>query len=122
MGIVGGLDLHRRQITYDWLDTTNGETKRGVIRPATRQSLREWLAELARTDGAFALEATTGWRFVVEGLQRAGLEAHVAEPAGTPALRGKKRRGPNHPAAAPPLPAPPLGRAAPPSPVPPPVA
>jgi len=92
MGIVGGLDLHRRQITYDWLDTTNGETKRGVIRPATRQSLREWLAELARTDGAFALEATTGWRFVVEELQRAGLEAHVAEPADTRALRGKKRR------------------------------
>ena len=92
MGIVGGLDLHRRQITFDWIDTTNGETKRGVIRPATRPSLREWLAGLAGTETAFALEATTGWRFVVEELRRAGIEAHVAEPADTRALRGKKRR------------------------------
>jgi transposase len=38
------------------------------------------------------VEATTGWRFVVEELQRAGFEAHLAEPADTAAARGKKRR------------------------------
>jgi hypothetical protein len=43
-------------------------------------------------DAAFAVEATTGWRFVVEELERAGCGAHLAEPAETRALRGRKRR------------------------------
>ena len=30
-----------------------------------------------------ALEATTGWRFVVEELRRVGAEVHLAEPAET---------------------------------------
>jgi transposase len=41
---------------------------------------------------AFAVEAGTGWRFVVGKLRRAGIEAHLAEPAGTAAARGPKRR------------------------------
>lgn len=41
---------------------------------------------------AFALEATTGWRFVVEELNKVGIEAHLAEPADTRALRGPKKR------------------------------
>jgi len=41
---------------------------------------------------AFALEGCTGWRYVVEELVRAGVTAHVAEPAETAALRGKKSR------------------------------
>jgi transposase len=41
---------------------------------------------------AFAVEACTGWRFVVEELRRAGIEAHLAEPADTAAARGPKRR------------------------------
>src|ERR671933_789389 len=47
MAIVGGLDIHRRQITYDILDTTTGETRRGRLSPATRLELRAWLAPLA---------------------------------------------------------------------------
>src|SRR4051812_36626983 len=35
----------------------------------------------AGSSAAFAVEGCTGWRFVVEELQRAGVEAHVAEPA-----------------------------------------
>jgi hypothetical protein len=42
MAIVGGLDIHRRQITYDYLDTTTGETCRGQLSPATRLELRAW--------------------------------------------------------------------------------
>src|SRR5215216_3582654 len=37
MAIVGGLDIHRRQITYDWIDTDSGETCRGQLGPATRR-------------------------------------------------------------------------------------
>jgi transposase len=92
MAIVCGMDVHRRQITFDCLDTESGEVFRGVIRPATRERLRRWLQRFHGQEAAFALEATTGWRFVVEELQAAGLEAHLAEPAHTRALRGPKRR------------------------------
>jgi transposase len=93
MDIVGGFDVHRKQITFDCVQTQTGEVFRGEIRPATRENLRCWLSGFSsdkRT--AFALEATTGWRFVVEELQRAGIEAHLAEPAETKALRGPKKR------------------------------
>ena len=40
MAIVGGLDIHRRQITFDILDTATGETRRGQLSPATRLELR----------------------------------------------------------------------------------
>jgi transposase len=92
MSIIGGLDVHRRQITYDWVDHDSGETRRGRIAPATRAALRAWLGELPGPDGAFAVEGCTGWRFVVEELNRAGLVAHLAEPAETSSLRGPKRR------------------------------
>jgi transposase len=39
-----------------------------------------------------ALEATTGWRFVVEELRRIGARVHLAEPAEASALRGSKKR------------------------------
>ena len=34
MSIVGGLDVHRNQITYDWVDHATGETapRAGVTR------------------------------------------------------------------------------------------
>ncbi len=92
MGIVGGLDVHRNQITFDWVDHDTGVFGRGRIEPATREMFRSWLEALPTTEAAFAVEATTGWRFVVEELQRAGLETHLAEPAETSAQRGKKRR------------------------------
>jgi transposase len=92
MPIVGGLDIHRKQITFDYLDTATGEVKRGQIAPADRARLRAWLARFAgRDDVAFALEGCTGWRYVAEELAAAGVTAHVAEPAGTAFARGRKR-------------------------------
>jgi transposase len=92
MAIVGGLDIHRRQITYDILDTTTGETRRGQLSPATRLELRAWLARFTGQQADFAFEGTTGWRFVAEEVMDAGFGAHLAEPADTRALRGPKRR------------------------------
>ena len=34
MPIVGGLDIHRKQLTFDYLDTVTGEVRRGQIAPA----------------------------------------------------------------------------------------
>jgi hypothetical protein len=92
MAIVGGLDIHRRQITYDWVDTDSGQARHGRIQPATRVELRAWLARLAGQQADFAFEGTTGWRYVAEEVMGAGFRAHLAEPADTRALPGPKRR------------------------------
>jgi transposase len=91
--IVGGLDVHRKQITFDYLDTVTGEVSRGRVVPADREHLRVWLARRfpRPEEVALAVEGCTGWRYVVEEVQRAGVEAHLAEPADTAAARGRKR-------------------------------
>jgi transposase len=91
MAIIGGLDVHRSQITYDWVDTDSGQRQRGQLAPANRQHLRVWLGQFTGRQASFALEGCTGWRYVVEELQRAGITAHLAEPADTSTLRGPKR-------------------------------
>src|SRR4029450_12164860 len=75
MAIVGGLDIHRPQIAYDWIDTDSGEVCRGQVSPATRIELRAWLAQFDGYQAAFALEATTGWRVGPGGAGRAGFRA-----------------------------------------------
>jgi transposase len=92
MQIVGALDVHRRQITCKTLDLVSGDVRRGRLSPANRQSLREWLERFRGCEAEFALEGTTGWRFVVEEIERAGHLAHLADPAETAAKRGSKRR------------------------------
>ena len=96
MDIVGGFDVHRKQITFDYIEMESGEVHRGKIRPANRQSLRSWLEhfneQFPEHEAAIAVEATTGWRYVIEELQRAGIEPHLAEPAETKSLQGRKKR------------------------------
>jgi transposase len=92
MSIVGAFDVHRRQLTFDYLDTVTGEVKRGRIVPADRGHLRPWLSRFdGQDDVHFALEGCTGWRYVTEELAAAGITPHLAEPADTAALRGRKR-------------------------------
>ena len=63
--IVGGLDIHRKQVTFDYAGMVTGEVKRGQICPADRVHLRAWLARFGRPEqAAFAVEACTGWRYV----------------------------------------------------------
>jgi hypothetical protein len=40
MGIVGGLDIHRKQITFDYVDTVTGQVSCGQIARAERARLR----------------------------------------------------------------------------------
>jgi transposase len=91
MGIVVALDVHRNQITYKLLDRDTGEVRRGRVAPAARVDVRTWVAQFAGHEVEFALEGTTGWRFVVEEIGRAGYRAHLADPAETAARRGRKR-------------------------------
>jgi transposase len=92
MTIVMGLDQHRSQITAEWLDSATGEVSRARVAPAHREPVRRFLRRFAGPQLEVALEATTGWRFVVEELQRVGARVHLAEPAETSALRGNKKR------------------------------
>src|ERR1019366_7917846 len=93
LSIVGGMDIHRKQVTFDYLDLVTGEVKCGQIAPADRAGLRAWLERFGGVAGvAFAVEACTGWRYVAEELQRAGIEVHLAGPADTAAARGRKMR------------------------------
>src|SRR5438876_827659 len=92
MGIVVALDVHRNQITYKLLDRDTGEVRRGRVAPAARVDVRVWLEQFADCQAEFAVEGTTGWRFVVEEIERAGHRAHLADPAETAARRGRKRR------------------------------
>jgi transposase len=91
MTIVMGFDQHRAQITAEWIDTETGELSRSRVAPADRQSVRRFLSRFRGRELEVALEATTGWRFVVEELRRVGARVHLAEPAETSALRGNKK-------------------------------
>jgi transposase len=86
-----GLDQHRAQITAEWIDTETHEISRGRVTPAHRESVGRFLARFGGQRLEVALEATTGWRFVVKELRRVGAEVHLAEPAETSALRGNKK-------------------------------
>ena len=93
MTMVGGFDVHRKQITFDYVDTDTGLVRCGEIRPATRTTLRRWLGEhCPEGDAEMAVEGCTGWRYVVEELAAVGAAAHLADPAETAGLRGPKKR------------------------------
>ena len=84
MAIVGGLDVHRKQIPLDVVDPGSGTVGRGRVTPADRDSFRRWLAGFDGEAVDLAVEGCAGWRFIVE-------ECQVAGEAG-PALGGVRRR------------------------------
>src|SRR5512132_3053774 len=92
MAIVMGLDQHRAQITAEWLDTESGEIGFARVSPADRDHVRRFATRFAGRQVEVALEATTGWRFVVEELRAIGAEVHLAESAETAARCGNKKR------------------------------
>jgi transposase len=91
MAIVAGLDVHRRQITLDVLDTDSGEVTRGRI-DASPAAVARWMERFGDREVHVAVEACTGWLFVCDALATGGGVAHLAEPVETRALRGHKRR------------------------------
>jgi transposase len=90
--LVMGIDQHRAQISAEWIDTITGEISRARVAPADRAGVRKFLTQFKDAGLEVALEATTGWRFVVEELQRVGAEAHLAEVVQTSGLKGRGKR------------------------------
>jgi hypothetical protein len=95
--IVMGLDQHRAQITADGIDTSTGEVSRARVAPAHRAGVREFVSRFRGQELEVALEATTGWRFVLEELRRVGAVVHLAEPAETAARTCRSVPGPTRP-------------------------
>ena len=98
MAIVAGFDVHRRQITFDALETETGEVSRGRI-DATPAAVIAWVRRFKGSEVRVAVEACTGWLFVCDALAAAGAEPHLAEPvetrgaAGSQAPREDRSRG-----------------------------
>jgi hypothetical protein len=99
MAIVAGFDVHRRQITFDALNTKTGEISRGRI-DATPAAVAGWVARFAGHAIDVAVEACTGWLFVTDAFDgggrrgasgRAGGDQCVAWPyaAGQDRSRGR---------------------------------
>jgi transposase len=89
--IVAGFDVHRRQITFDAVDTVTGEVWRGQIESSS-PAVEEWVGRFPGRVVHVAVEACTGWLFVCRALERCGAVPHLAEPIETSALKGRKRR------------------------------
>ena len=53
--IVGGLEIHWKQITVDYVDLDTGEVRWGQIAPADQEHFRSWLARRAEELPALAL-------------------------------------------------------------------
>lgn len=92
MAIVGALDIHRQQITFDWVDPDSGESGRGRISPADRVGFRKWLGQFGDKPVELVVEGCTGWRFIAEECQAAGVTVHVADPAEAAGARNRKMR------------------------------
>jgi hypothetical protein len=90
--IVMGADQHRAQITVKWIDTDTGEISRARVAPADRAGVRSFWPRFRGQKLEVALEATMGWRFVVEELHAIDARVHLAEPAETAGLLGSKKR------------------------------
>src|SRR5437016_3551854 len=89
--VDAGFDIHRSQITFDALDVATGEVTTGRIE-STPEAVVEWVTRFVDREVHVAVEACTGWHFVVRALEGAGAHPHLAEVAETKALRGRKRR------------------------------
>jgi len=89
--IVAGFDVHRRQITFDALDTVSGECWRGQLE-STSAAVERWVGRFPGRVVHVAVEACTGWLFVCRALEYCGAVAYLAEPVETSALRGRERR------------------------------
>ena len=88
--VVGGIDIHRAQLTFDYVDVDSGEVFRGRIAPADRAQLRQ-LAAAVRRAGGCGVCAGGVHRLA---LRRRGAAAGGDHGACRRAGRDRGRRGP----------------------------
>jgi transposase len=89
--LYGAIDIHKHVFQAAVFDPASGEVVEERF-PATRERLGNWAMEWQGRLTAVAIEATSGWRWVVRELQRQGFVVQLADPGQAVALKGKRRR------------------------------
>jgi transposase len=89
--MMAALDIHKSVFQAAELDPVTGELAEQRF-PASRQALDDWAMQRRGRLAVVAVEATTGWRWVVACLQAHGLEVRLVDPGQASALQGRRRR------------------------------
>jgi transposase len=89
--LCAALDIHKHVFQGVVLDPETGEMRDERF-AATREDLCGWASQLIGVSSVVAVEATTGWRWVVRELTGLGLDVRLAEPGEARALRGRRRK------------------------------
>jgi hypothetical protein len=93
MSMVCGLDLHRRQVTFDALDTRSGEVWRGRMWQPDRGGVRRWLrGDVARRAGGDGDGGVHRLALRGGGIHRGRVRGAPRRAADTQAARGNKHR------------------------------
>ena len=96
MGIVGGFDIDRRQITFDYVDSGTGEVSRGKIssvQTAGRGAGRHgWGVSTGVVTSPSPSKGARDGASSSRSSHGVGAKAHLAEPADTAKERGRKQR------------------------------
>ena len=89
--VYAALDIHKSVFQAALLDGESGALEEQRL-PASREALEHWAMRLRGRVSAVAVEATTGWRWVVACLQAHGFEVCLVDPGQASALLGRRRR------------------------------
>jgi transposase len=89
--VYAALDIHKSVFQAGVLDVESGALVEQRF-AATPAALDDWAMRWRDEVAAVAVEATTGWRWVVARLQRLGLEVRLVDPGRASALQGRRRR------------------------------
>jgi transposase len=87
----GALDVHKSILQACVFDAEGGELAEQRF-PASGAALAEWAMRWEGKLSAVAVEATTGWRWVVACLQAHGFEVRLIDPGRASALQGRRGR------------------------------
>jgi Transposase len=89
--LYAGIDIHKAVFQAVVLDPDSGELSECRFEPS-RERLADWAMQWQGRLAAVAIEATTGWRWVVRVLEQHGVEVHLVDPGRASALRGRRRQ------------------------------
>lgn len=89
--VYAALDIHKSVFQAAVLDVESGALEERRF-AATPVALDDWATRWQGRLAAVAVEATTGWRWVVARLQAHGFEVRLVDPGQASALQGRRRR------------------------------
>src|SRR5687768_3645651 len=89
--VYAAIDIHKSVFQAGVLDVDSGALEEQRL-AATPAALEEWALRWQGRVAAVAVEATTGWRWVVACLQAHGFDVRLVDPGRASALQGRRRR------------------------------